>query len=161
MTRHQDPNHKFQREFKRTVEEAFNSRFEYYIKIMLRFAVYLGRDKLIEMIKRAVDESNPPCTTPDSNFSLRDWINAGNEAYKDMMTWEVVEFTDTVCEMKVTECVWMETFKKYNACDIGYATICHSDFCSARAAHPGLTLHRSKTLMEGHDCCNHRWVFEP
>jgi len=159
MAEHDTTKHKFQNEFRRTVEEAFEWRFAYYIEIMLRFAQYLGRDKLIEMIKRAVDESNPPNPSPDPDFSLRDWADAGSEAFKDMMTWEVVESTDAAYEIRVSECVWTEIFKRHDAADIGYATVCHSDFCSCKAAHPGITLHRTRTLMQGDDCCDHRWVF--
>jgi hypothetical protein len=127
---------------------------------MLRFAEYLGRDELITMIKRAIDDSNPPNPSPNPDFSFRDWFASGKEMFQNMMTWDVVEESDTVYEIKVSECIWVETFTRLGAADIGYATVCHSDFCTCKAEHPGITLHRTKTLMEGHDCCNHRWVFE-
>jgi hypothetical protein len=157
---HKPSNEKFQREYRHTCEEAFRWRFAYYIEIMLRFADYLGRDELITMIKKAVEDSYPPNPSPDPDFSFRAWIDAGSEMSRNMMTWEVVEQSDKVHEIKVTECLWMETFKRFGATDIGYATVCHSDFCTCKAEHPGITLHRTRTLMQGDDCCDHRWVFE-
>ncbi len=151
---------KFQKDFCQTYEEAFNWRFGYFIEYMERFAVYLGRDRLIEMIKRAVDESNPPAQSANHEFSFPKWIKEGKETFANMMTWEIIEESENVYEMKVLECLWWKTFKEHNATDIGYASVCYSDFSYARMFHPQLRLERTKTLMEGHDCCNHRWIFE-
>jgi len=152
--------HKFQEIFSHTYEEAFRWRYEYYIKLMLRFAEHLGRDRLIEMIKQAADENRMANASDNKDFSFEKYICPGDTTYRNMMTWDVVERTDRIYEMRVTECLWTKIFKEFNAEDIGYATVCHGDFADARAAHPKLRLERTKTLMQGHDCCNHRWVFE-
>ena len=62
--------HKFKQDFCQAYENAFIWRFGYYIDIMERFAEYLGRDKLIEMIKRAVDERNERGETDNA----RSWL---------------------------------------------------------------------------------------
>jgi hypothetical protein len=152
--------HKFQEIFSHTYEDAFRWRYEYYIKLMLRFAEKLGREKLIGMIKQSSDESTMVDASDGKDFSLEKFIRSGNTTFKNMITSEVVEKTDRVYEMRVTECLWTKIFKEFNAEDIGYATVCHGDFADARAAHPKLRLERTKTLMQGHDCCNHRWIFE-
>ena len=71
-----------------------------------------------------------------------------------------MEDTKTAFEVKVTECIWAKTFHDLKAPDIGYAMVCHADFAIATAFNPKMKLIRSKTLMQGHDCCNHRWVME-
>lgn len=152
--------HKFQEIFSHTYEEAFRWRYEYYIRLMLRFAEKLGRDKLCEMIKQAGDEDRMANASDGKDFSFEQYICSGDTTFRNMMTWEVVERSDRVYEMRVTECVWTKIFKEFDSEDIGYATICHGDFADARSAHPKLRLERTKTLMQGHDCCNHRWVFE-
>ena len=152
--------HKFQKDFCQTYEEAFNWRFGYFIEYMERFAEYLGRGRLIEMIKRAVDDSNPPAQSANPDFSFSKWIKGGKDTYANMMTWEIIEESENVYEMRVSECLWWKIFKKHNATDIGYASVCYTDFSYARMFHPKLRLERTKTLMEGHDCCNHRWIFE-
>jgi len=152
--------HKFQEIFSHTYEEAFKWRYEYYIKLMLSFAEKLGRDKLVEMIKQAADESAMAGASDGRDFSFKEYFDSGNAKFKNMITWEVKERTDKVYETRVSECLWVKIFKEFNAEDIGYATICHGDFADARATHPKLRLERTKTLMQGHDCCNHRWIFE-
>ncbi|HUV29625.1 MAG TPA: L-2-amino-thiazoline-4-carboxylic acid hydrolase [Acidobacteriota bacterium] len=152
--------HKFQKNWCKTHEEAFEWRFGYYIEYMEQFAKYLGRDELVQMIKRAVDDSLPPAKVGDPDFSLRRWIQGGNDMYANMMTWEVIEQTDTVYEMRVSECLWCKIFQKHNAADIGYASVCYSDFAYARSVHPKLSMKHTKTLMNGDGYCNHRWIFE-
>jgi hypothetical protein len=152
--------HKFQRDFCQTYEDAFRWRFDYYINIMERFSGYLGRDKLFEMIRRAVDENNKRIATDNPEHSLASFVEYGKKAYENMMLYGVIEESEKVYEMKVTECLWAKTFRDQNAANIGYATICHGDFTEARAYHPKLKLERTKTLMQGHDCCNHRWTWE-
>jgi hypothetical protein len=83
--------HKFHEEFCQTYEEAFIWRFGYYIDIMQRLAEYVGRDKLIEMINRAVDETNERSETDDPEHTLTRYAEAGKNAFKNMMTWEVIE----------------------------------------------------------------------
>jgi len=152
--------HKFRKNFCQTYEDAFIWRFEYYIDIMRRFSEYLGRENLIEMIKRAVDENNETSAPDNPEHTLTKYIEYGNDAFKNMMTWEVIEQTDRVYEMKVTECLWAKIFQDSDAADIGYATICYSDFSAARAYHSKLKLERTQTIIQGHDCCNHRWTWE-
>ena len=153
-------NHKFQKNFCQTYEDAFIWRFGYYIDVMQRFAEYLGRDKLIEMIKRSIDETNKREGADNPEHTLKKYIESGKNTFKNMMTWEIIEESDKVYEMKVTECLWAKTFRDRNAAEIGYATICYSDFSDARAYHSKLKLELTKTLMQGHDCCNHRWTWE-
>lgn len=47
---------------------------------------------------------------------------------------------------------------KFKDPSIGYSAHCFSDFAGASAFNPKLKLVRTKTLMRGHDCCNHRWT---
>ena len=70
-----------------------------------------------------------------------------------------MELTDRVFEVKVTNCLWARTFRERDAGDIGYAAMCHGDFSSAAAYHSKLKLERTKTLMEGHDCCNQKFTW--
>lgn len=152
--------HKFQKDFHQTYEEAFVWRFEYYISIMERLAGYLGRDALVQMIRRAVDESTSKSGPDNPEHTFTDYIASGKRAFENMMTWKVMEESDRAYEIRVTECLWAKTFQERNAADIGYATICYGDFSDARAYHSRLRLERTQTLMQGHDCCNHRWTWE-
>jgi hypothetical protein len=78
--------------------------------------------------------------------------------WRHVLTFELVENTAKAAEIKVTECLWAKTFREANAADIGYAFVCHGDFAYAPAFNPKMKMIRTKTLMQGHDCCNHRYV---
>jgi hypothetical protein len=81
-----------------------------------------------------------------------------NYAYS--LTFTIIEDTDKAIEQKITECLYAKTFRDADAADIGYAYCCYADFPAAQAYNPKLRLIRTKTLMQGHDCCNHRYVWE-
>ncbi|UCG88709.1 MAG: L-2-amino-thiazoline-4-carboxylic acid hydrolase [Gemmatimonadota bacterium] len=34
------------------------------------------------------------------------------------------------------------------------------DFTMCRGFNPNIRMERTKILMQGHDCCNHRWILE-
>lgn len=76
------------------------------------------------------------------------------------LTREIIKDTDTVFEMKVTECLWAKTFREANAADLGFNCVCFADYAVTKAFNPKITLIRDKTLMQGHDHCNHKYVFK-
>ena len=49
--------------------------------------------------------------------------------------------------------------KELNATVLGFLMVCNPDHAYAQASHPNIKLSRSKTLMEGHDCCDHTWFW--
>jgi len=68
-----------------------------------------------------------------------------------------VEDSETAHEIRVTECLWAKTFREAGAAAIGYAVVCHGDYAECQAFNPHIRMIRTKTLMQGDDCCNHRW----
>ena len=82
-----------------------------------------------------------------------------NEMFKKVLTAEIVEDTDQAFEMKVTECLSASTFLAKEAGDIGYAFVCWGDYAWAEGFNPKIKLVRDKTLMQGHACCNHRYIW--
>jgi hypothetical protein len=75
-------------------------------------------------------------------------------------TSQSIEDTPRSYEMKVTECLWAQTFREANAGDIGFASICYGDEAMAAAFDQRLKFIRTKTLMKGDDCCHFRYVWE-
>ena len=64
----------------------------------------------------------------------------------------------------VTECVWAATYRDAGlGGEIGHAAVCHMDYSWPPAFNSSIKMERSKTLMQGHECCNHRyiWTGEP
>ena len=146
-----------------TYEQYFADKYTYYIGFMKKFSQYMDMETVISMIKRAVDENNQSMRPNMEAKSVRGLAYSilESETYKICQDFETLELTDKVFELKVTNCLWAKTFRDKNAANIGYATMCHGDFSSVAAYHPNMKLERTKTLMEGHDCCNHKFTWNP
>lgn len=162
------PKHKFTEDSKMSFEQVY--KFAYkdgFIPLLKTLANDIGKEKFIEMLKKAASEVGIEQTKKyaqklavknPSTFVAP--LKDPGALVKHVLTCEVVEDTEKAAEMKVTECLWAKTFREAEAADIGYATICHGDYAAAAAFNPKMKMIRTKTLMQGHDCCNHRYVME-
>lgn len=75
------------------------------------------------------------------------------------LTAEVVEDTEKAFELRVSECVLEAVFREAGlAGEVGHAAVCNMDYTWPTAFNPAFKMERSKTLMQGHDCCNHRYL---
>jgi hypothetical protein len=168
--------HKFLEDSGLTMSEAVRFAFQWtYIPLMKELAAQIGPEKLVEMVKEATGiywsqrarnyaqrlqkkdldaflswDFDPPIE--DADRRKRFWSHA--------LTIQRIEATPKSYEMKVTECLWAQTFREANAADLGFATICYADEAMASAFDQRLKLTRTKTLMKGDDCCHFRWVWE-
>jgi L-2-amino-thiazoline-4-carboxylic acid hydrolase len=169
--------HKYLEDSGLTMSEAFRFAFQWtYIPMMQELAARIGRKKLVEMVKEAtgvywgqlarnyaqrlhkrdldgffgLDTLDPPIE--DAERRKRFWSCA--------LTSQRIERTPESYEIKITECLWAQTFREANAADLGFATICYGDEAMAAAFDPRLKLTRTKTLMNGDDCCHFRWAWE-
>jgi hypothetical protein len=158
--------HKFLEKSEMTYKDIFDFAHNFaFIPYMQRLAEEIGRDKFIEMLKQAGIEIATAQAKEQPQENLKAFIaffkRLWNEPFwRHILTWEIGEETDSVFEWKVRECLWAKTFREANASDIGYATCCYGDFAYASACNPKLKLIREKTLMQGHDCCHFRYVWE-
>jgi hypothetical protein len=160
--------HKFLTDSKMSMEEVFRFAFQSnYIPTMNHLAKMIGKDKFLEMLKKAASEAQAEkirkVISRVSRNDLATFVSPFKHPqgmYKNTLTIEVVEETPDVCELKVTECLWAKAFRDAGAADIGFASICYADYAVAEAWNPKLKMIRDKTLMQGHACCNHRYVFD-
>ena len=160
--------HKFQEDAKMTFEQVFAAAYRSDVLIMNALAEKIGKDKFITMLKEASAETAAAeakqlaSSLPKNDLAgYVSVLKKPDYFWKHALTFEIVENTPTTFAGKVTECIWAKTFRNFKAPDIGYAMICHPDFAMASAYNPKMKLIRTKTLMQGHDCCNHRYVMEP
>jgi hypothetical protein len=160
--------HMFDNEFDRklTFRQFFANQYRAYIGLAKALTQDLGEDKTIELLKKYTAKrmlrrgQTQAKRAPDNNFSTYVAMFRGSEGYKNTLTKEVVEDTDTVFELKVTECIWASTFLDADAGDIGYAGVCYGDYAWAEGFNSQIEMVRDKTLMQGHDCCNHRYILK-
>jgi len=163
----QEKKHKFSNPSNLTFEQVFLIAYaNTYIPHMQYLADNIGREKFLGLLKKAASESvaNNLKAAAD-RFPKRDLATfaslfKNNPGVKDTLTFTIVEDTDKAFEIKVTECLWAKTFLQAKAADIGYAGICFADYATATAFNPDIRMIRDKTLMEGQNCCNHRYVFK-
>jgi hypothetical protein len=135
------------------------------IPLTLFLTKTLGRDKGIELLKsyaeaRGVQDGRSTVGRLGGDDFARLKKMFSPEAFKGRVVMEVTESTDTVHQLKVTECLWASTWRDAGGGDEGYAMVCHADFAFARAFNPKIEMVRDQTLMQGHACCNHRYVLK-
>jgi hypothetical protein len=74
----------------------------------------------------------------------------------------VVEDTAQKLAYKVTRCRFAETVKQAGGTpEQGFALLCAYDIGYCQGLNPKLTFTRTKTLMQGDDCCNHTYELRP
>jgi len=168
--------HKFLEDSGMTMSEAVRFAVQWtYIPLMKELAAQIGRKKLIEMVKEATwIYWGQRARNYAQRFSRKD-LNAflswefdlpiedadrRKRFWSHALTSQMLEATPNSYEMKVTECLWAQTFREANEADLGFATHCYADEAIASAFDPRLKLTRTKTLMDGDDCCHFRWVWE-
>jgi len=125
----------------------------------------LGKEKTYELLKKEASNRNL-IVVKRTMGKLKDRsLKAYTRQFTDKKKWdnvakiEVVEDTETVFQMKVKECIFSEVFRGMKAADIGYAFLCWGDYAHAKGFNPLIKMVRDKTLMQGHDCCNHRYIW--
>ncbi len=75
------------------------------------------------------------------------------------LTGEVVEDTERVFGLRISECIWPEVMGEAGLDgEIGHAAVCNMDYAWPPAFNPAFKMERSKTLMQGDECCNHRYI---
>ncbi len=156
--------HKFLEDSGMSLQAVFRFAFRGRVRMLQFIAKEIGKDNLIEMLKQYTEEmfksvgQKKPGTTSSNDFNA---YRARIRKMPDSSTTSaIVEDTDSAIEIRVTECLYAITYRKADGADFGYYLTCYPDFFTAKAFNPKLRLIRTKTLMEGHDYCNHRWVWE-
>ncbi|MFC2099666.1 L-2-amino-thiazoline-4-carboxylic acid hydrolase, partial [Candidatus Bipolaricaulota bacterium] len=147
--------------------EVFDFAYEKTIPVLKGLADELGEERFLEAVKKVASECalkagqetarKLPCN------DLAAFTGAGEEPSRfaeHVLTRETVEDTPQAFELRVTECLWAKTFREMGAADLGYLLLCHTDYADCRGFNPKITLTRSKTLMQGDDCCDHRFVWK-
>jgi hypothetical protein len=161
--------HKFLEDSGMTVEQVFRFSFENGIPILQNLAKEIGREKFLEMLIKASSEnivqfvSSMAKNLPKRDMAIfADWISKILKTFPDSkaVTFEVVEKTDKVFEVKFTECLYAKILREMKAADIGYAVYCYPSNSMAQAFNPKMKAIGLKNLMKGDDVCIERFVLE-
>ena len=147
-------------------EKLYKERSEMSYEAIFNFAF---RDHLIPLLKTLSEKYNKEeflilmQEVAPNAFSAKEVMDKSNTNlnhvfWKHVIEREVIEDSDEAFELKITKCLWEKVYREANATDLGYALACHTDFATAEASNQILI--RTKTLMQGDDCCNHRWIYK-
>jgi hypothetical protein len=168
--------HKFLEDSGLTMSEAFKFAFQWtYIPMMKELAAQIGREKLVGMVKEATGiywsqrarnyaqrlqkKDLDAFLSWEFDLPIED-ADRRKRFWSHVLTSQRIEATPKSYEMKVTECLSAQTFREANEADLGFATLCYADEAMAAAFDQRLKLTRTKTLMNGDDCCHFRWVWQ-
>lgn len=149
-----------------TWEGVFRFAFQQnYVPTMKALAAQIGNEKFVRMLQETSSEmARTGAAARAAKFTFADFVAGLTKSvpplYQHALSGEIVEQTAQTFEYNVTQCLWARMFREEEAADIGYAAVCYPDYAIASALSPKLKLTRNKTLMQGADCCNLRYVMQ-
>jgi hypothetical protein len=160
--------HKFHERANMSYAQIFDFAFAgFFLPIIGNLESETGSGEYLESLKRAAEKAGKRSgrfmakNSPEISLAAYTSVLKNPDPFwQHALTTEIVEDKEQIFEIKVTECLWATTFREAQAGDIGFATVCYQDYAMSQGFSPKLKMIRSKTLMQGHDCCNHRWVWE-
>lgn len=170
-TSHTTEGHKFDKPMSRPLtyrqrfEIEYGSHFIPYLKILEK---EIGREKVIETLhKLTLQEADEYArhvvkTKGKNDLSVfKEDYSPDSPVFNDIMTIEVLENTKTVYEIKITECLWAEVFRKAGMAEYGHAVVCSGDVPYACYVNSNIDLELEGTIMEGKPYCRLRYFVKP
>jgi len=135
-----------------TFSQVFNFAYrDAILPQLIELSNLLGRDKFIELLKKATEKV---CFQPGYEDRLSSTMPS--QFWNSVLDLNVLEDTSNTRTYKITNCLWAKIFRESKAEDIGYALLCYGEYAIAKSNNE--TLERNKTLMQGHDCCILKWT---
>ncbi len=162
----QQEQHKFdvRSELSLSVRQRVGMQFGNMIEFIRTLQAEIGEEELIRLLNRYSAEvgrrtgEQQASSSPDTGFQTF-VATFRPPRYANSLTHEVVRDEEKVFELRVTECVWAETFRNAGlGGEIGHAAVCNMDYYWPAAFNPRFKMERSKTLMQGDEICNHRYI---
>jgi len=159
--------HKFSEKLGLNAEQTYSFFFGQFIPVLQKLSDEMGKEKFNEIFTRVSTENIRQCIAsitkelPEKNikafFSLMLEL-FGTPPYNSTFTCEVVEQTESVLELKYTECLPAKLLRAINALDIGLALECSGASAAAKAFNPKISYANPKNLMKGDRYCIERFT---
>ncbi len=73
---------------------------------------------------------------------------------------EIVRQTEGEAEIRCTRCPFADLSLANGMREVGFSTYCMADYGIVKGFNGDIRFERTKTLMEGDDCCNHAYFLE-
>jgi hypothetical protein len=130
------------------------------------FADKIGYNEAIEITKEVVREdailSGKTLAEEYSGNSITELSKIVKEVWAGDDAFEIKMIKETEKELffDVSYCGYAQIYEKLGVKSLGCTLSCIRDFYFLEGFNPKITLKRTKTIMEGADCCNFRYVEE-
>ena len=152
-----------------TVEDVYKLGYGFFVPLLQTLAKEVGREKFVRMVEKASAENaafmiaGAAKDLPRRDLKafagfMQSWMST--PPFDKAFTYEFVENTDKVLEMKVTECLPARIWREANAADIGYALECSGSDAIAKAFNPKMKGLGVKNMLKGDSFCIERFVLE-
>ena len=160
---------KFENKIDMTYEQFYRALFGMMIDVFRLLEEEVVREEALERISELSSEKTKESlkrSLKDQEINeFEDFIKVykkqlDSDLFKNTLSYEMKEESDKVFKFDVNRCIRADIFKEFDAQDIGYEVACQPDFEVLPVFHPNLRLKRTKTLMEGDDCCNFEYTWE-
>lgn len=157
--------HKFQNKVSLTFEQHFRMMFANVVSLLRDLEDEVGTECILNVITKSSKRRGAEMAGEKRVASFEEFKEYWKAASKDhffanSVTVEFPSETDTELQCNYTECLFAKTFKDLGAAELGKIMACDPDYTFAQALSPHLHLERTKTLMEGHDCCDHKYIWK-
>lgn len=160
---------KFKNKIEMTYEQFYRALFGMTIDVFCLMEEEVGREEALERISKLscekTKESLKRSLEKEEINDLKDFIKVykrqlDSDLFKNTLSYEIKEESDETFKFDVNRCIRAEIFKEFDSQDIGYEVACQPDFEVLSVFHPNLKLKRTKTLMDGDECCNFEYAWE-
>ncbi len=127
------------------------------------FAREIGFEKAIEIAKNVIRQdavaSGKKSAREYSGNTLAELSKIVKEVWaKDnALTLKMLKENDTTLFFDVTHCEYAQMYVRMGIEDIGFILSCNRDFSFMEGFNPQIELKRTKTIMEGAECCDFRF----
>ena len=151
-----------------TYEEHMRNQYSEAIDLVKELERKLGKEKAREIIGelylRKFTEWAENLQKEYTINSIEDFAEMNRHIFESSRShiMEVTEVTPMSYRETDTSCIYAKVCRDLDAAELGYVMFCATDFPLARIFHPRMRLERTKTLMQGDDCCDfhYSWVDE-
>jgi hypothetical protein len=113
-----------------------------------------GVEAIHEAFKKVAAERGEKMAREANSTTLKAFGSSLEAGCAGSHEWRKIEDTDERQAYRFTRCMQAEIFAELDALEIGF-WLCEGDAPMCSAFNPAIGFHRTKTFMEGHDCCDH------
>jgi predicted ArsR family transcriptional regulator len=151
-----------------TFEEHIREKYSPSVTLARELEKVMGKEKAHKIIREAYEKEAAQWSAEAGERmgikSFQDFLGYIKKTYGSPYWSHVLTYTleeaPSEYRFTCTECLNAKVLREMGAADLGYIMLCNTDFASTSAFHPKLSLRRTKTLMQGDDCCDFHCIWK-